>query len=179
MWFTENPWPPMLIATIAALVCLGIWNNERRNLYFILGMIFLGTTGGIYAVERVIVTEGEQLQQNVRQLCDQFRKRDPAALEHFSDSATELKELCRSAMELVQIHEDLRVSAFETTITNHNSRASVHFRANGTISSSGMTAYHPFRCVLTFQKEAGVWKIIDVERLDPINGESMPIMEHR
>jgi hypothetical protein len=179
MWFTENPWPPMLIAAIAATVCLGIWNTERRNLYFFMALAFLAMTGGIYAVERAIVTEGERLQNSVMEMCDQFRRRDPRTLDHFSEQTPEWKDLCKSAMELVQIQNDLRLTDFATTITNNSSRARVHFRANATISALGATAYHPFRCVLTFQKEGGLWKIIQVERLDPLNGERMQVMEPR
>ena len=98
MWFTENAWPPMFFAALGALVCFGLWNANSRNLYFVYGgSLFLGVTGGsIYAVERAIVTEGERLQDEVVQFCDQFRKRDPKTLDHFSDLAPEWKTVCQS-----------------------------------------------------------------------------------
>lgn len=179
MWFTENPWPPMLAAGLAALVCFGLWNSDRRNVYFILMLTFLGMTGGIYAVERAIVTEAELLQSSVVEMCDEFRRRDPKTLDHFSDNAPEWKSVCQTAMKIAEIDNDLRVTGFETTITNKESRAKVHFRANATISAMGSSGHHSFRCVLTFQKEGGDWKIIDVERLDPINGAKMEILENR
>ena len=80
MWFTENPWIPMLICGACGLICLGVWNSQRRNLQFYLALMFLGCTGLIYVVERAIVTEGELLQQDVIQMCDQFRHRDAATL---------------------------------------------------------------------------------------------------
>lgn len=179
MWIAENPWPAMIVASLAALVCFGLWKNDRRQLYFNLAVAFLCMTGGIYAVERAIVTEGERLQQDVVQLCDQFRHKDLKVLDHFSDSAPELKELCKSAMELVKVHDDLRLSAFETKLSGNDSRADVHFRANGTITAENISAYHPFRCILGYQKEAGQWKIVRVERLDPINGTKMGVMDRR
>lgn len=179
MSIAENPWPAMIAALLAALVCFGLWNKDRRQLYFNLAVAFLCMTGGIYAVERAIVTEGERLQEDVVQLCDQFRHKDPKTLDHFSESVPELKDLCKSAMEIVQVHDDLRLSAFETTLTGNNSRGKVHFRANATITAEGISAYHPFRCNLSYQKEAGQWKIIAVERLDPINGSKMGTMERR
>jgi hypothetical protein len=164
---------------LAAIVCFGLWNKDGRQLYFNLAVAFLAMTGGIYAVERAIVTEGERLQNDVVDLCQQFRRQDPNILEHFSNTAPELKKLCESAMETVKVHDDLRLSAFETTFTGNQSQAKVHFRANATISTSDASAYHPFRCVLTYRREAGQWKIIQVERLDPINGSPMGTMERR
>ena len=169
----------MLLAGLAALVFLGIWNSERRNLYLVLALVCLALTGGFYALERAIVTDGEKLQQQVVQLCDQFRKRDPATLDHFSPTAPELKSLCKTAMETVEVGNDLRLTDFHTTFTGQNSRANVHFRANATISVMGHSGHHPFRCILGFQKEAGVWKIVDVQRLDPIKGGKMDVMEKR
>ena len=179
MWFTENAWPPIVIAGFCALISFAVWNRDRRNLYLVLGFLLLGATGAIYAVERAIITDGERLQEDVVMMCDQFRRRDPRTLDHFSESAPEWKEVCRKAMGMVEVRNDLRVTDLQTTFTNEQSSATVHFRANATISAMGMTAHHPFRCVMTYQKEGGQWKIVDVERLDPIKGGKMDVMEHR
>ena len=179
MWFTENPWPPMLMTGLCAVVCFWVWNSDRRYLYIVLGLVFLGLSGGIYAVERAIVTDGERLQGDVALLCDEFRRRDSRTLDHFSESAADLKALCKSAMEIVEIRDDLRLTDFRTTFTNENSRASVHFRANATIAAMGFSGHHPFRCNLGFRKEGGVWKITDLERLDPIKGDKIEPMAQR
>ena len=179
MWFTENPWPPMLLAGLGSLVCFGLWNSNRRNLYLMSAFVFLAIVGVVYVVERAIVTDGEKLQAEVVQLCDQFRKRDPATLDHFSVNSTDLRLLCKTAMEAVEIHDDLRLTDFHTKLTGQNSQASVHFRANATISTLGFTGHHPFRCVLDFQIVGGAWKIVDVQRLDPIKGDKMSVMERR
>ena len=179
MWFTENAWPPMLLAGLGSLVCFGLWNSDRRNLYLISAIVCLGIVGVVYAVERAIVTDGEKVQGDVAQLCDQFRKRDPAALDHFSANAPELKALCKRAMEAVEIRDDLRLTDFHTKFTSQNSRASVHFRANATVSVGGFSGHQPFRCILDFQKEGGAWKIVDVQQLDPIKGDKMSVMERR
>ncbi|HEY0981321.1 MULTISPECIES: hypothetical protein [unclassified Schlesneria] len=179
MWFTENAWPPMLICAVAGIVFLGLWNSDRRSLYLVLALVSLGMIGVVYGVERMIVTDGEKLQLQVVDLCNQFRRRDPAALDHFAASAPGLRLLCQEAMALVEVGDDLRLTDFKTTLTNQNSRGRVHFRANATISVMGFTGHHPFRCVLSFQKEGGNWRIIDVERLDPIKGEKIGVMDRR
>jgi hypothetical protein len=177
MWFTENPWPPMLLAGVGALLFFGLWNNNRRKLYGLCAVACLVMTGVIYAVERVIVTDGEKLQAQVALLCDQFRRRDPATLEQFSATAPDLKLMCASTMQLVEVGNDLRLTDMHTTFSNANSRANVHFRANATISVMGFNGHHPFRCVLGFQKEGGTWKIVDIERLHPIKGDKIGLMD--
>lgn len=176
MWFTENPWPPILVAVLGALLCGALWNKDRNGRYLIGAVICLLLTGGLYGFERAVVTEGELLQDDVTQMCDQFRKRQPATLDHFSVSAPEFRDLCDKTMKMVEIGDDLRLTAFETTFSNNNSRADVHFRANATISVMSFKAHHPFRCVLTYQKEGGRWKIVDVKRLDVIKGNQIDIM---
>jgi hypothetical protein len=178
MWFTENPWPPMLIAALGALACLALWNSARRKPYLYLALLLLGLTGGIYVAERAIVTEGERLQDEVAVICHQFRNRDPAILTHFSETAPGLKVLCKTAMEMVKVRDDFRLTDFSTTFTNQGSRANVHFRANAELAVMDFSGRHPFRCILTFGKEAGAWKILEVQRLNPINGDKMGALDH-
>ena len=180
MWFTENPWPPMLISGLLAFVFLALWNANRRDLHFAIAMLFVLLAVGIYFAERAIVTEGERLQLRVTQLCEDFRtKKLEKVLDYVSDTNPDLKGVFETAFKLVTIQSDLRLSDFQTTFTNENSRARVHFRANATIGVTGMgdVGYHPARLILTFQREKGEWKIIEVERLNPITGVSMGVLD--
>jgi hypothetical protein len=179
MWFTENAWPPMIIAALVALVFLGMWSSDRRSVYFFLAIGCLASIGVFYFIERSILTEGEKLQLDVAQMCDQFRRKDEATLSHFSHTADDLKALCAMAMKEVEIDNDMNLTDFRTNLTNENSRATVHFRANATIGAMGFKGHHPFRCLLTYQKEGGQWKIVEVERLDPIKGDRMEVMARR
>ena len=179
MWFTENPWPPMLIVALGALICAALWTKDRNARYLFGALICMVLTGGLYGFERAVVTEGERLQDDVSQMCDQFRKRQPETLDHFSESAPEFRILCETAMKMVEIGDDMRLTAFETTFTDNNSRANIHFRANATISFMGITRSHPFRCIFTYQKEGGRWKIVQVQRLDVIKGDKIDIMAPR
>lgn len=179
VWFTENPWPPMLIAGILCLIFLAVWRSNQRFLYLALGLLFAAACGGIYFVERAIVTEGERLQQRVVQLCDDFRAKKPAVLDYVSATRPDLKLVFAGALGTVTVHDDLRLTDFQTQVTNQNSRGTVHFRANATIDVAGFgnVGFQPARLILTFQREQGEWKIIEVQRLNPINGNRMEIME--
>ena len=178
MWFTENAWPPMLIAGLAALVCLALWNSNRRGLHLVAALVCLLLCAGFYFLERAIVTEGERLQQLVVSLCDDFRNKRPATVNYFSDAAPENKMLVLGAMAIVTIHDDLRLTDFSTNLTNQNSRGTVYFRANATLSvvGAGDVGHQPARFALTFRREQGEWKIIEIERLHPLTGEKMPML---
>ena len=176
MWFTENAWPPMLIAGLAALVCLAMWNSNRRGIHLVAALGCLLLCAGLYFLERAIVTEGERLQQVVVSLCDDFRnKRVAETVNHFSNAAPELKVFVLAAMAMVDVQEDLRLTDFQTNLTNQNSRGTVHFRANATLAVPGQgdVGHYPARFILTFQREQGEWKIIEVERLHPLTGVKM------
>ncbi len=179
MWFTEDPWPPMLFCGVGILIGLGMWASSKRVLH--LGIMFasLFLAAGIFFVEQLIVTPSELVEQQVVRLCDEFRRKQPAALDHFSPNAPELRAMAEGAMAMVTVGDDLSVTDFKTTITNQGSRAQCHFRANATISltAAGNVGRQPARFVLTWAKEGGDWKIIGVKRLNPVNGQDMGMMQ--
>ena len=179
MWFTENPWPPIVIAAFAAVVFLFLWNANRRGLHFVLAVCCVLACPGIYLLERAIVTEGERLQQHVVQLCYDFRDKKPTVVDYVSDSFPKLKDLFTDALAMVTIQSDLRLSDFQTTLTNDNTRGTVRFRANATINVTGIgdAGYQPAHIELGFQREKGQWKIIEVRRFNPINGKELDVLQ--
>ena len=178
MWFTENAWPPKFIAGLSGLILLAVWNSNRRARYLIAAAICLMACVGFYFLERAIVTEGEKLQQIVVSLCDDFRHKRQATLSYISDAAPQLKLMMMGAMTIVEITDGPRLTDFQTSITNQNTRGRVHFRANATlnITGHGSVGHQPARIVLTFQRENDQWKIIEIERLNPLTGERMEML---
>lgn len=181
MWFTENPWPPMLLCGIGLLIGLGMWASSQRVLHLGISLLSLLLAGAIFFIEQAIVTPAEVVEQNVVRLCDEFRRKQPVALDYFSPTAPDLRQMAAGAMEMVTIGDDLSVTDFQTTITNQGSRAQCHFRANATISlaGAGNVGRQPARFLLTWAKEGADWKIISVKRLNPINGSDMGMLDSR
>jgi hypothetical protein len=179
MWFSENPWPPMIIAAILAAVFLLMWNANHRGLHLVVAALFALLCGGFYFLEQAIVTEGERLQQRVVQLCEDFRDKKPTVLEYVSDTAPQVKLQFASALVMVTVGKDLRLSDFQTALTKDNTEGTVHFRANASLNVVGVgdVGYSPARLILTFQREKGEWKIIKVQRLNPLNGKEMDVLE--
>lgn len=178
MWFTENAWPPMFLAGLCGLILLAVWNSNRRGRYLVAAAVCWTACVGCYFLERAIVTEGERLQQIVVSLCDDFRHKRQTTLGYISDAAPQLKLMMMGAMAIVEITDGPRLTDFQTSITNQNSRGRIHFRANATLSVTGhgSVGHHPARLVLTFQREKDQWKIIEIERLNPLSGERMELL---
>lgn len=174
MWLTETPWPPILITLVAAVLLFAAWFSTRRGMFLVGAGLLVILCGAIYIVEQRIITEAERVEQLVLDLTSAFQqKREEQVLEMFSPTASELRATVKTAMNLVTVHEDLRITDLSVQMKAQDSRAISHFRANATISigSHGGLGHHPSRWEITWQREADQWRIIRVERLNPVSGE--------
>jgi hypothetical protein len=180
MWFTETPWPPILICSVFAVCLVAMWQANRRTGTVLAAGLLVIASVAIYFVEQAIVTESEQLEAAVIDLTDAFRRNDQKTmLSFFSKSAIAEQLAVIGAMKLVDVGKDLRVTDDYVQFKAENSRAILHFRANATIKLSGRDfGKQPSRWELTWQREADDWKIIRVQRLNPINGKPMGTLAH-
>lgn len=183
MWFTENPWPPMLLCGAGALVALGFWASSKRAIPLLVSCACLIGAGIVYLIEQAILTPAEQVESQLIELVEQFRRKDPAALGHFSRRAEDLRHLCQRAMDIVEVEDDLQLSDIHTRLTNENSRAVTHFRAKGTVSIPSLMVartYQPLRFELTWIREGETWRIFAIRRLHPFKeGEELRLFESR
>jgi hypothetical protein len=178
MWFTEDPWPPMLLCGVGAIVAVAFWSSSKRVLPLVISALCCVLAGGVYLVEAAILTPAEQVEGLVVQLCHEFQRKDQAALAHFSNTAPTLRDLCASAMELVEVDNDLRLTDFQTRVTNQESRVVTQFRANATLKVQGFgsVGHQPARIELTWAKEGTDWKIIALRRMHPLKDEEMEVL---
>ena len=79
------------------------------------------------------------------------------------------------------VDDDLRLTDFQTRVTNQESRAVTHFRANATlrVQNFGSVGRQPARIELTWAKEGPDWKIIALRRLNPVKDEEMDVLERK
>lgn len=174
MWFTETPWPPIVIGLVAAVLLFAGWFSTRRGMLLVGAGLLVMICGAVYVVEQRIVTEAERVEQLVLDLTSAFQKKqDQRVLEMFSPTATDLRRTVKTAMDMITVQEDLRITDLSVQLRAQNSRAISHFRANATISlgSHGGMGHHPSRWEITWQREADQWRIIRIERLNPVSGE--------
>lgn len=180
-WFTENPWPLVVLLGIGGGILLAAWSSSRRKVWLAASLSAVGAAVAVYFVERAIVTDRERVEQNVLDLTAAFQRHDrDKTLSFFSLQAPEWRNIVELALERVAVKDDLSVKDMSVRLSNENTRAVSHFRANGTVSYEGNSLGHqPSRWELTWQKEAGDWKIVEVKRLNTIKDEKLEIFEQR
>lgn len=187
MWFTENPWPPIVILIALAAVLVGLWTSQRRALWLVAAAVAVAGCFAIYFVERQIVTEPERIAQHVFDMTSAFRQKDEKkTLSYFSKQAPELHDLVVNGIKMIDVDDDLSIKDMSVRLISGGSQALSHFRANATVHVGG--AGSPFggfggkgisRWELRWQKEGGDWKVVEVTRLSPTKDERMPPLDLR
>src|SRR5262249_42389860 len=133
-WFTENPWPLMILCGIGAAVLVFLWSWQKRAAHLLsaLGLVLLALV--IFIAERQILTDAERVERNVYGLTRSFRLKDkPTTLDYFSPQADDLKKIIEWAWDYVEVRDDMRISDMSVTMPDQNTAVS-QFRANATVS---------------------------------------------
>jgi hypothetical protein len=182
MWFTENPWPPIIFLVAIGVVSgmMGI-SRQQAKLYGIAAVCFV-LCAVVWVVERQIVTEGEKIEQQIYNLAEAFQQNDlEQTLSFFSNSNPSLLVQVGIALGLVDIADDYRITDYEATLKAENTLATTHFRVNATanVVGRGDVGRQPTRWLVDWRIERGEWKITDVSRLKLIGPvtETMPILQ--
>jgi len=181
-WLTENPWPPIFILAIAACVMVAVWTSQKRGAWLVGALTAVIAAVAVFFVENSIITEGERVEQQVRDLVQAFVRSDrDKVVSFFSAKAPELRALALRGLDLVEFPSGIDVKDVTVKMSNENTRAVSLFRANGVVSVKGMGArqHMASRWQVTWQKEGNDWRIVEVVRLDPYKDESMPILDQR
>jgi len=180
-WFTENPWPPIILLIIAAAGMLAVWSSQKRAIWLAGAATAIAAAGAVFLVARAIVTEAERVEKKVHEVAEAFERKDKdGTLAFFSVQRPELRALVDQALEWVDLPNGVDIKDMSVRLSNENTRAITRFRANGTVSYKKLGSHHaPSRWEVTWQKEAGDWKIIAVDRLDPIKDEKRQIFDPR
>ena len=176
MWFTENPWPPILILAAVAVLLLFAWTSNRRTPFLAGGIGLLLLCAGIFVIEQQIVTESERVAQNAHDLVWAFKRQESdKTLSYISPQAEDIRTLVLSQIRNVKLGDDLRVTDVSVEMVGkQQQRAVSKFRASATIAMSvGQMHSGPTRWALTWQREGNAWRVIKVDRLDPMTGKSL------
>lgn len=179
-WFTEAAWPPIIVLATAAGAGIVLFFSSQRIKYLAAVLPFVILTPVIYIVEQRIVTERERVEAAILEVVAAFERNDqPQVLKHFSANRLALRANVMLGMSIAQATGSIRVTDVSVALQNEESRAVTHLRANGPVRARdyGDVGHRPSRWELTWQKEGGNWRIVDLQRLDPITGEPMFLLE--
>ncbi len=174
-WITENPWPGILLLAGTALVLLIVGAGRTK----LAALICILCAVGLYLVEAAIVTTGEQLEANLNQMLEGFKARDLNAIaSHISADAPNLKETADQGLQMVDVGNSLHIKDVEATLDESGNSAWVDLRANGMLTiRSNNTPYHAStRWKTLWKQQDGVWKLAEVHRLNPVNGDEIGVL---
>ena len=187
MWFTETPWPPILIICVFGVLLFLGWVSQRKTGYLAGVALCLALCGLVFVVEQQIVTETERVEQRLLDFTAAFQRDSlqrgllnaviggGPELESLKFlQGDEVRRLATHALDLVDIQDDVRISDIRTKMSNKDSRAITQFRASASITVSGFSAVRqPSRWELTWGKEDGEWKVLRATRLNFMSGQPM------
>lgn len=172
MWFTETPWPPILLVCVAAAVLFVAWNATRRGALLVAAVALLPICVAIYFVEAAIVTEAEQVEAAHYGIRDAILAGDVnGTLDFIAPQATDMRHQVAAGMKVVTI-QALRVTDIQIKMKANDTLAVSYFRGNGTCAPFGSFATY-WR--LSWQRQADRWLITDYARLNPVTGEPIGV----
>ena len=189
MWFTETPWPPVIVLSVIGVLCFLGWLSRRQTGYLAGAALCVALCGFMFVLERQIVTERERVEQRLFEFAEAFQRDSlqqglanmviggpvPRTLSFISASAGDVQNMAVEALRLVDGQDDVRISDVRTTLTNNDSRATTHFRASATVNvvAMGNVGRQSTRWELTWQREKGEWKVLRAQRLNFMTGKPL------
>ena len=187
MWFTETPWPPILILSVLGVLLFLGWMSQRKTGYLAGVALCIALCGLVFVVEQQIVTETERVEQRLLDFTAAFQRDSlqrgllnavvgggPELESLKFIQGDEVRRLATHALDLVDIQDDVRISDIRTKITNKDSRAITQFRASASVTVTGYNAVRqPSRWELTWGKEDGEWKVLRATRLNFLSGQPL------
>ena len=175
-WFVESPWPSLILG-IGLEAILAIYLVRSGRAIVIAAMVgVLALTAGLVLLERIVVTESEQVEDTLDEVARALAANDSSAvLAQFSSKSPRRGEV-QSAMSRVTISEarignDLEVRLNQLTAPP---LASAYF--TGHIQLKGARETIPYEHVvrkfkLTLHKEGDRYRLFDYEDADPRDNE--------
>ena len=187
MWFTETPWPPILILSVIGVLLFLGWVSQRKTGYLAGVALCVALCGFVIVLEQQIVTETERVEQRLLDFTAAFQRDSlqrglinamlgggPELESLKFIQGDEVRRLATQAIDLVDIQDDVRISDIRTRMTNKDSRAITQFRASASVMVGGYNAVRqPSRWELTWGKEDGEWKVLRATRLNFLSGQPL------
>jgi hypothetical protein len=177
-WLTENPWPLLLIFAGTSVVAMisGAPKGRSVSVMCVLAAV------GLYFIESAVVTPGEEVEAQLQMMLEAFRGRDQNTIDRLvADEAAKLRATAAEGLEMVTLSKDFHIKDLEVTVRADGQTADTHLRANGTLKlkNSGMDTRVFTRWQTVWKYIGTEWKLVEVRRLDPVNGQEIGILDAR
>ena len=175
-WFTENPWPLILILGGITVILLILGDSKGK----VIAALFALIAAGVYFLEQSIVTPAEQIEKRLEVMLDAFKAEDLTIIsQQIDDESAHLRDTARRGLDLVDLHESFHMQDVVVRVADDQQSATVDLRANGsmTVSSANMPHHAATRWRTQWKRRGDEWKLTEVKRLNIVNGEEMGILD--
>jgi hypothetical protein len=171
-WFVESPWPSVILG-IGLEVILAIYLVRSGRVIVIAAMVaVLAITAGLVVLERVVVTESEQVDDTLEEIARALAANDSSAvLSQFSTKSPRRAEV-QSAMSRVTISEARIGNDLEVRLNQLTAPPSASAYFTGHIQLKGAREAIPYEHVVrrfkvTLHKEGDRYRVFDYDDADP------------
>ncbi len=182
MWFAENSWPQLAVCAVLAGLFAARWmkTGERRSAWALAATVVAGVAFWGYA--HIVESPGEAVGRQVRAWRDACASDDVVATLGFvSPQSVELRAAISAGMALINVHDDVRITDLQVELSSDQRQAQSHFRANGMFTFIADLTEHRIatRWIAVWDLTDTGWQVIELQRLNPISGEPMGILDRR
>ena len=170
-WFVESPWPAVVIGlTAEAILAVLLVRTRRGNI--VGGMIAVATaTVGLVAVERLVVTDNEEIEQLFGELTRAFKANDEQRLlDLFTTDSPRANEL-RNILPHVRVRhakiDDLDIQVNQSSVPT-SATATITERVEARDDRESASYEHITRKLkVTLHKEGGHWLVYNYSETEP------------
>jgi hypothetical protein len=165
LWIVENPWPVLAVAALGELALLVAFYRTGRVKMTLWMLLLAAAAGGYWLIEQQIVTDREQIENNLHAIAAAFERNDVATVESYiSKSSPRTLQEAQQAAGLqfaeVRIGNDL-------TIVLREEFDPPEADASGTVMvmmKRGFAKAMPVKVTVYLRKVDGQWLISGHER---------------
>jgi hypothetical protein len=172
-YITDNSLP--LLILIAAVACVSFLSGAPRGKIFTAALLLLGC--GVCFLEQYIVSPAEEVEHELHVMLDHFKSENLSGITaQIAAESQSLAEIAKKGLELVDLSETFHIKSIDVTVDDAAASAVAMVRANGLVTlpfHGGATHRVPNFWRTEWKTEDGTWKLVEVTRLNPLNGTEM------
>lgn len=170
-WFIESPWPALALGfSLQVILAMALARTGRAAIIPVM-VLALAATVGLLALERVVVTEREEVEDALDAVADALESNDvPAVLAAFSPDCPRLGEV-KSALARFTVREAHVGGDLEVRINRLTNPPSAATYFTGRIDGRDARGEFPYEHMIrkfkvTLHRRGGKWLIADYSDAD-------------
>ncbi len=175
-WVVEQPVVILFVGAFLLAATGAIWvqTRDRRALAAVGSVVML--TALWFVVERLVVTDVEQVKQTIRSIANELENNDvEAVLNYISAESPPLREEVQSTLEFVNVKKVSIKRNLTATVTRRTAFTSAEARFNAVATVEDRrglfgTQVIPRFLVVRLRKEGEHWRVRSYEMSDPRDG---------